>query len=99
MSAAPKIDEELARLGLAVAEARANLASGRDLGLAAFEARVEALCAEIARRPRDEALRYGPVLLKLRDELDGLAAEVREQIADPDGPAEVQRRPQPTGGS
>jgi hypothetical protein len=88
VSTAATLGEELAQLGLAVAEARAHLAAGRDLGLAAFAERVEALCTEIAGRPREEALRYGPVLLRLRDELDGLAAEVRELLRGPDGRTE-----------
>ncbi len=103
MSPPASIGEELAQLGLAVAEARAHLAAGRDLGLAAFEERVEALCAEIAARPREEALRYGPVLLKLRDELDGLAAEVRAMAGGPDDRTEAATdddpRARPTGGT
>ncbi len=99
MSTAEAIGEELALLGLAVAEARAHLAAGRDLGLAAFAERVEALCAEIAGRPREEAARYGPVLLRLRDELDRLAAEVRELLGGPDGRTNDRPQARPTGGT
>ena len=103
MSTAEAIGEELALLGLAVAEARAHLAAGRDLGLAAFAERVEALCAEIAGRPREETARYGPVLLRLRDELDGLAAEVREVLGGPggrtEGPTDDRPQARPTGGT
>jgi hypothetical protein len=99
MSTAATLGEELAQLGLAVAEARAHLAVGRDLGLAAFAERVEALCAAIAARPREEALRYGPVLLRLRADLDGLAAEVRAMVGGPDDRTDDDPQARPTGGT
>jgi hypothetical protein len=83
MSVAAAIAEELVLLGLAVAEARAHLMAGRDLDLAAFAGLLEELCAVIAAQPREDALRHGPVLLRLRDELDGLAADIGEMLDAP----------------
>jgi hypothetical protein len=83
MKVAAAIGEDLVLLGLAVAETRARVVAGGDLDLADFARRLEELCADIATQPREDAVRHGPILLRLRDELDGLAADIGELLDAP----------------
>ena len=82
MSAQTPIADELALLGLAVAEARAQVAARRPVDLAAFAVRLEALCARIGGESRPEMTRLAPDLVKLRDELDRLAVDIREMVEE-----------------
>ncbi len=80
MSAATPIGDELALLSLAVAEARAQVAKRRPVDMAVFAERLEALCTRIGAEPRPEIARYAPDLVKLRDDLDRLANEIRDMV-------------------
>jgi hypothetical protein len=80
VSAARPIGDELALLSLAVAAARAQVANRRPVDMAVFAVRLEALCRRIGAEPRPEMARLAPDLVKLRDELDLLAVDIREMV-------------------
>ncbi len=82
MSAETPIADELALLSLAVAEARAQVAKRHPVDMAAFAQRLEALCTRIGAAPGPEIARYAPDLMKLRDDLGQLAAEIREMVEE-----------------
>ena len=82
MSAATPIADELALLSLAIAEARARVAKRRPVDMAAFAARLEALCTRLGAEPRAEIARFAPDLVKLRDELNRLAGDIKQMVED-----------------
>ena len=98
MSAATPIGDELALLGLAVAEARAQVAKRRPVDMAMFAERLETLCTRIGAESRPEIARYAPDLVKLRDDLDKLATEIRDmvqELGDLTQGSETQHHPPP----
>jgi len=82
VSAATPIADELALLSLAVAEARAQVAKRRPVDMSVFAVRLEVLCTRIGAAPRPKIARFAPDLVKLRDELDRLARDIKEMVEE-----------------
>lgn len=72
MTADPSLAEELDQLGQAVAAAHAEISAGRIVELSGFSRRVQDVCANLERQPREQAEALMPKLRDLRDALDRL---------------------------
>lgn len=86
MTAAASLAEELDRLGQAVAAAHAEISAGRFVEMSGFSQRVQDLCADLERQPREQAQALAPKLRDLRDALDRLTDAFLERLNQADGP-------------
>ena len=86
MTAADSVAQELDRLGQAVAQAHAEVSAGRFVELSGFSQRVQEVCAELERQPREQAQVLAPKLRDLRDALDRLTDAFLELLNRADEP-------------
>ena len=71
------IDEELERLGSALAEARQEVATGHLVDLTGFAEQLRGVCGRIEAADAGEGRRHIATLLTLRDELSHLADDIQ----------------------
>ncbi len=89
---AQEVERQIKEAKARMQKARAELAAGRAVDLAGFEATADGLCGAIAKLPPPAAKAFAAELAAMIEELDRLALELKSRKAELGGRAPDPRR-------
>ncbi len=85
LSTAEDLKTDLQGLGSIVTAARGFVADGKVVDLAPLEQEIKRICGSITALPADQNAPLKPVMVALIDDLDKLAAEIRDTHSELEG--------------
>ncbi len=85
LSTAEDLTTDLRGLGSIVTAARSFVADGKVVDLVPLEQEIKRICESITALPADQTVPLRPVMVALIDDLDKLAAEIRDTHSELEG--------------